>query len=40
MTEEDHCVYVKRFEGNFVILSLFVDDILLAENNKEFVQII
>ena len=40
MTEEDHCVYVKRLEGNFVILSLYVDDILLARNNTEFVQTI
>ena len=29
MIEEDHCVYMKRFEGNFVILSLYVDGILL-----------
>ena len=40
MTEEDHCVYVKRSEDNFVILSLSVDDILLAGNNIEFVKII
>ena len=33
MIEEDHCVYIKHFEGNFVILSLYVDDILLAGNN-------
>ena len=36
MTEEDHCVYIKRSEGNFVILSLYVDDILLAGNDKSF----
>ena len=36
MTDEDHCVYVKRSEGNFVILSLYVDDILLAGNNLEY----
>ena len=36
MIEEDHCVYAKRFEGSFIILSLYVDDILLAGNNKEF----
>ena len=40
MTEEDHCVYVKRLEGNFVILSLYVDDRLLGGNNIEFVQTI
>ena len=33
MIEEDHCVYIKHFEGNFVILSLYVDDILLAGNS-------
>ena len=36
MTDEDHCVYVKRSEGNFIILSLYVDDILLAGNNLEY----
>ena len=34
MMEEDHCVYVKRSNDGFVILSLYVDDILLAGNNK------
>ena len=37
MIEEDHCVYVKRFKSNFLIPSLYVDDILLAENNKELI---
>jgi hypothetical protein len=40
MIDEDHCVYVKRFKNKFVILSLYVDDILLASNNKEYVQTI
>jgi len=40
MIDEDHCVYVKRSKDKFVILSLYVDDILLASNNKEYVQII
>jgi hypothetical protein len=40
MIEEDHCVYVKRSEGSFIILSLYVDDILLAGNNKEFIKTI
>ena len=31
---------VKRSEGSFIILSLYVDDILLAENNKEFIKTI
>ncbi|KAL0407607.1 UNVERIFIED_CONTAM: Retrovirus-related Pol polyprotein from transposon TNT 1-94 [Sesamum radiatum] len=37
MVEEDHCVYVKRSEKNFMILSLYVDDILLAGNNMELI---
>ena len=36
MIEEDHCVYVKRFDDKFAILSLYVDDILIATNDKEF----
>jgi hypothetical protein len=40
MIEKDHCVYVKRSEGSFIILSLYVDDILLAENDKEFIKTI
>ena len=37
MMEEDHCVYLKCSNSDFVILSLYVDDILLAENNKEMI---
>ncbi|KAL0405649.1 UNVERIFIED_CONTAM: Retrovirus-related Pol polyprotein from transposon TNT 1-94 [Sesamum latifolium] len=37
MVEEDHCVHVKRSEKNFMILSLYVDDILLTENNMEMI---
>ena len=35
MIEEDHCVYVKRSKGSFIILSLYVNDILLAGNDME-----
>ena len=35
MVEEDHCVYVKWSKESFIILSLYVNDILLAKNNKE-----
>ena len=38
MIEEDHCVYVKRSKDNFARLSLYVDDILLAANSKEFIK--
>ena len=37
MINENHYVYVKCQQDKFVILSLYVDDILLAENDKEFV---
>ena len=40
MIEEDHCVYVKRSKESFIILSLYVDDILLVGNNKEFIKTI
>ena len=35
MIEEDHCVYIKSSKDNFVILSLYVDDILIVGNSKE-----
>ena len=37
MIEEDHCVYVKRSKGSFIILSLYVDDILLVGNDMEMI---
>ena len=37
MMKEDHCVYLKRSNSGFVILSLYVDDILLAKNKKEMI---
>ena len=36
MMDEDHCVYVKRSSDKFVILTLYMDDILLAGNNLEY----
>ena len=36
MIDEDHCVYVKRSGDCFAILFLYVDDILLAANNTDF----
>jgi hypothetical protein len=38
MMEEDLCVYVKRSNNSFIILSLYVDDILIAGNNKEMIE--
>ena len=37
MVKEDHCVYVKWSKESFLILSLYVDDILLAGNDKEMI---
>ena len=37
MIEEDHCVYAKRSKDSFLILSLYVDDILLAENDMKLI---
>ena len=37
MIEEDHYVYTKRSKGSFIILSLYVDDILLAGNDAEMI---
>ncbi|WVZ54196.1 hypothetical protein U9M48_005033, partial [Paspalum notatum var. saurae] len=34
MTEGDHCIYTKIIGGNFVLLSLYVDDILIVFNDK------
>ncbi|WVZ67771.1 hypothetical protein U9M48_016810 [Paspalum notatum var. saurae] len=33
-TEGDHCIYTKIIGGNFVLLSLYVDDILIVSNDK------
>ena len=35
--EEDHCVYLKLSNNNFIIVSLYVDDILIAGNSKEMI---
>jgi len=37
MMEEDHCVYLKCSNNSFIILSLYVDDILIAGNSKEMI---
>ena len=36
MIDEDHYEYVKRSNDKFVIISLYVDNILLARNDKEY----
>ena len=40
MIEEDHCVYLKCSNSGFVILSLYVDDILLVKNSKEMIDMV
>ena len=35
MIEEDHCVYLKRSKRSILILSLYVDDILLVGNDMD-----
>ena len=36
MMDEDHYVYVKRSDDKFVILTFYMDDILLVGNNVEY----
>jgi hypothetical protein len=31
MIKEDHCLYLKYSNNSFIILSLYVNDILIAE---------
>ena len=38
MIDEDPCVYTRRDKDKFIILSLYVDDILIAGNDKEFLK--
>ena len=38
MVSEDHGVYVKKTTKGIMFLSLYVDDILLAGNNREMIQ--
>ena len=37
MINEDHCVFLKREKGKYVILSLYVDDMLIAGNDIGYV---
>ena len=39
MMEEDHCVYIKRLNIGFTILSLYVDDILIVGNDKKLIDV-
>ena len=35
MIKEDHCVYIKHSNSGFIILSLYVNNILIAGNDKK-----
>ena len=39
MMEDGHCVYIKRSNNHFIILSLYVDDILIVGNDKKFIDV-
>ena len=39
MMEEDHCVYNKHSNNHFIILSLYIDDILIVENDKKLIYV-
>ena len=39
MMEENHCVYIKHSNNHFIILSLYVDDILIAGNDKKLINV-
>ena len=38
MIDDDHCVYTKRDKDKFIILSLYMDDILISGNDNEFIK--
>ena len=40
MMDEDHCIYVKKSNDKFVILTPYVDDILIVGNHVEYLLII
>ena len=37
MMEEDHCVYIKHSNNHLIIQSLYVNDILIAGNDKQLI---
>ena len=39
MMEDDHCMYIKRSNNYFIILSLYVDDILIVGNDKKLIDV-
>ena len=39
MMEGDHCAYIKCSNNHFIIISLYVDDILIARNDKKLIDV-
>ena len=37
MIDEDYCVYIKKNKDKYLLLSLYMDDILITRNDLEFV---
>lgn len=37
--EDDHCIYVKRSKHHFIILALYIDDILITRNDKKLLNV-
>ena len=37
MLEDDYCVYVKQWRRDFLILFLYVDDILIVGNDMDMI---
>ena len=37
MIDEDHCIYIKRNKDKYLLLSLYMNDMLIVGNDLEFV---
>ena len=37
MIYEDHCIYLKRSNEKFLIMTLYIDDILMTSNDLEMI---
>jgi len=37
MTKKDHCMYVKKVKKKVIIISLYIDNILLAGNDLKLI---
>ena len=39
MMEEGHCLYIQRSNIGFIIMPLYVDDIVIAGNDKKAIDV-